>query len=64
MYIHRKRFERAEREYVSAKLSLATCTERKELLSQHLCAVIQENEGRKASKLAQLMHELNIQEPS
>ena len=52
----------AEREYVSAKLSLATSGERKDLLSQHLCAVIQENEGRKAAKLAELMQELNIQE--
>ena len=35
-------------------------TEHKELLAEHLCAVIQENEIRKAKKLEELMVKLNI----
>ncbi len=62
--LSRLRFERAETEYVSSKLALATCKERKDLLSEHLCTVIQENELRKAGKLSHLMTQLDIQQPS
>ncbi len=57
---YRLRFEKAESEYVSAKLALATTKEKKDLLSQHLCSVIQENEQRKAAKLTELMSQLDI----
>lgn len=60
----RLRFEQAETEYVSAKLALATCQEKKDLLSQHLCTVIQENEQRKAGKLSSLMTQLDIHQQS
>jgi len=57
---YRKRFERAEKEYIEAKISLHQSTENKELLAEHLCAVIQENEIRKAKKLEELMTKLNL----
>ena len=57
---YRKRFERAEKEYVEAKVVLHHSTEHKELLAEHLCAVIQENEIRKAKKLEELMVKLNL----
>ncbi|XP_012694910.2 RAB6-interacting golgin [Clupea harengus] len=55
-----KRFERAEAEYVAAKLSLHHRTEVKEQLTEHLCAIIQQNELRKAAKLEELMQQLEL----
>ncbi|XP_022276790.1 RAB6-interacting golgin isoform X3 [Canis lupus baileyi] len=57
----RKRFERAEAEYVTAKLDLQRKTEIKEQLTEHLCTIIQQNELRKAKKLEELMHQLDVQ---
>lgn len=57
----RKRFEKAEAEYVSAKLDLHRKTEVKEQLTEHLCAIIQQNEQRKARKLEELMQQLQLQ---
>lgn len=41
-------------------MTLHHSTEHKELLAEHLCAVIQENEVRKAKKLEELMVKLNM----
>lgn len=57
----RKRYEKAEAEYVIAKLDLHKKTEVKEQLTEHLCAVIQQNELRKAHKLEELMQQLQLQ---
>ncbi|KAK2494482.1 hypothetical protein MC885_010842 [Smutsia gigantea] len=57
----RKRFDRAEAEYVTAKLDLQRKTEVKEQLTEHLCTIIQQNELRKAQKLEELMRQLDIQ---
>ena len=51
----------AEAEYISSKAALFQCSEQKELLSEHLCAVIQQNETRKAAKLSELLKTLNIE---
>ncbi|XP_029790865.1 RAB6-interacting golgin isoform X2 [Suricata suricatta] len=56
-----KRFDRAEAEYVTAKLDLQRKTEIKEQLTEHLCTIIQQNELRKAKKLEELMQQLNVQ---
>uniref|UniRef100_A0AAY4CI13 RAB6-interacting golgin n=1 Tax=Denticeps clupeoides TaxID=299321 RepID=A0AAY4CI13_9TELE len=56
--LSRKRFEKAEAEYVSAKMDLHHRTEVKERLTEHLCAIIQQNELRKAGKLEELMLQL------
>ena len=58
--LFRKRFENAEHEYVLAKINLHKATELKELLSEHLCAVVQENEVRKAKKLSELTAALRL----
>lgn len=57
----RKRYEKAEAEYVAAKLDLHRRTEVKEQLTEHLCAIIQQNELRKAHKLEELMEQLQLQ---
>ncbi|KAF4070966.1 hypothetical protein AMELA_G00279540 [Ameiurus melas] len=55
-----KRLEKAETEYVAAKLDLHKKTEIKEQLTEHLCAIIQQNEQRKAHKLEELMLQLEL----
>ncbi|KAK2884065.1 hypothetical protein QQF64_016096 [Cirrhinus molitorella] len=55
-----KRFEKAEAEYVAAKMDLHRKTEVKEQLTEHLCAIIQQNELRKARKLEELMLQLEL----
>ncbi|KAM3619495.1 uncharacterized protein V6R79_009215 [Siganus canaliculatus] len=57
----RKRYEKAEAEYVAAKMDLHRKTEVKEQLTEHLCAIIQQNELRKAHKLEELMQQLQLQ---
>ncbi|NWQ78524.1 GORAB protein, partial [Columbina picui] len=56
----RKRYEKAESEYVAAKLDLQHKTEIKEHLTEHLCTIIQQNELRKARKLEELMQQLEV----
>ncbi|KAL4660149.1 RAB6-interacting golgin [Arapaima gigas] len=59
--IARKRYEKAEVEFVAAKLDLHKKTELKEQLTEHLYAIIQQNEKRKALKLEELMKQLEVQ---
>lgn len=47
-----------EKEFLNAKISLQKEKEKKELLTEHLCALITHNETRKAQKLETLMLEL------
>lgn len=56
----RKRYEKAESEFVAAKLELHKKTELKEQLTEHLCTIIQQNESRKSRKLEELMMELQL----
>ena len=60
IYFHRKRYEQAEAEFVAAKIDLHRRSERKELLTEHLYAIIQQNEERKAKKLEDLMAKLDL----
>ncbi|XP_075178068.1 RAB6-interacting golgin isoform X3 [Anomaloglossus baeobatrachus] len=57
----RKRYDKAESEYVSAKLDLYKKTQIKEQLTEHLCTIIQQNELRKAKKLEELMQQLEVE---
>ncbi|NXA34113.1 GORAB protein, partial [Eudromia elegans] len=57
----RKRYDKAESEYVAAKLDLQHKTEIKEHLTEHLCTIIQQNELRKARKLEELMQQLEVE---
>ena len=56
-----KRYDRAEKEFVESKLHLFGVMERKEVLTDQLCAIIEENEIRKSKKLNALMEELELE---
>jgi len=58
----KKRYDKAEREFIEAKQQLFSKTERKDLLTEHLCAIIEQNEMRKAHRLTNLMIQLNDQD--
>jgi len=58
----RKRYVRAEREFIEAKQLLFGKRERKELLTEHLCTIIEQNEMRKAHRLTDLMVQLSQQD--
>ncbi|XP_048458144.1 RAB6-interacting golgin [Rhincodon typus] len=60
-YQAKKRYDKAEVEYVAAKLDLYKKNELKEQLTEHLCTIIQQNELRKANKLEELMQQLEIE---
>lgn len=60
VFVGRKRYEKAESEYVTSKLDLHRKTEVKEQLTEHLYAIIQQNELRKAEKLQELMLQLQL----
>ncbi|KAJ9584521.1 hypothetical protein L9F63_021131 [Diploptera punctata] len=55
-----KRYNKAEKEFLDAKLLLFEKLERKEMLTEHLCTIIEQNEIRKARKLSELMQKLDI----
>ncbi|XP_075689613.1 RAB6-interacting golgin [Rhinoderma darwinii] len=57
----KRRYDRAESEYVAAKLDLYKKTQIKEQLTEHLCTIIQQNELRKAKKLEELMQQLEVE---
>ena len=60
MCIFRRRYERAEAEFINAKVNLHDKTEAKDQLTEHLCSIIQQNEERKAKKLSELMARLEL----
>ncbi|CAB3259620.1 unnamed protein product [Arctia plantaginis] len=53
-----KHYLKVEMEFLQAKIQLQKEKEKKELLTEHLCALITHNETRKAQKLETLMLEL------
>ncbi|XP_069671464.1 RAB6-interacting golgin [Periplaneta americana] len=55
-----KRYNKAEKEFLDAKLILFDKLERKEMLTEHLCTIIEQNEIRKARKLSELMDKLQL----
>ena len=57
----RRRYDRAEAEFIAAKLVFHRASEAKELLSEHLCTIIQEHEMRKAEKLSDLLKTLELE---
>ncbi|XP_030063395.1 RAB6-interacting golgin-like [Microcaecilia unicolor] len=56
----KKRFDKAEVEYIAAKMDLHRKTDIKEQLTEHLYTIIQQNELCKAKKLEELMHQLDV----
>lgn len=59
-----KRYDDAEKEFIASKLHLFELSERKELLTDHLCSIIEQNEQRKAKRLNELMDELELEGPA
>ena len=57
---YRKRYDKAEKEFVAAKLNLHKKQDRKELLTEHLATIIEDSEVRKAGKLNDLMSQLQL----
>lgn len=53
-----KTYLKVEKEFLQAKINLQKEKEKKELLTEHLCALITHNESRKAKKLETLMLQL------
>ena len=49
---------------MASKLALHTAEEKKEMMTEHLCSIIQKTEERKADKLAKLMRDLDVSEGS
>ncbi|GFN91934.1 Rab6-interacting golgin-like [Plakobranchus ocellatus] len=56
-----KRYEKAEKEFVAAKMDLFYKGEAKESLTEHLYTIIHQNEVRKARKLVELMEKLAME---
>ncbi|XP_059177199.1 RAB6-interacting golgin-like [Physella acuta] len=56
-----KRYEKAEKEFVAAKMDLFSKGEVKERLTEHLYTIIHQNEVRKARKLVELMEKLAME---
>ncbi|XP_060067941.1 uncharacterized protein LOC132548135 isoform X2 [Ylistrum balloti] len=56
-----RRYDKAEKEFIEAKLDLQKKSELKEQLTEHLYTIIHQNEIRKAKKLSDLMSELDME---
>ncbi|XP_030572486.1 RAB6-interacting golgin [Drosophila novamexicana] len=55
-----KQYIRIEAQFLKAKMDLHNASEKKELLTEHLCTVIAHNEDRKAQKLTELMQKVGL----
>ncbi|XP_972518.2 RAB6-interacting golgin [Tribolium castaneum] len=55
-----KKYNRIEKEFLEAKLLLHQKQEKKEMLTEHLCTIIEKNEERKAEKLNELLSKLEL----
>ncbi|XP_072015699.1 uncharacterized protein [Amphiura filiformis] len=55
-----KRYQKAEEEFVAAKMQLHKAEDTKEALTEHLCTIIHENEIRKSQKLEELVNKLEV----
>jgi RAB6-interacting golgin len=58
-----KRYRKIEKEFLDAKVLLHQKEEKKEMLTEHLCTIIEKNEERKAEKLNELLNKLQLISP-
>lgn len=56
----RENYHQIESQFLAAKLDLHHVTEKKELLTEHLCTIISHNENRKAQKLSELLDKVGL----
>lgn len=59
-FFPRKMYQQIESQFLKAKLELHQSSEKKELLTEHLCTIISHNEDRKAKKLTELMEKVGL----
>lgn len=59
-YFFRETYNQIESQFLAAKLSLHQITEKKEMLTEHLCTIISHNEDRKAKKLTELLDKVGL----
>lgn len=55
-----KHYDSIERAFLKAKQDLYQAHEKKEMLTEHLCRIIEHNEDRKAKKLSELMEKVGL----
>lgn len=55
-----KQYDSIEQLFLKAKLDLHQASEKKELLTEHLCTIITHNEDRKAKRLTELMEKVGL----
>lgn len=55
-----KHYDSIERAFLKAKQDLYQAHEKKEMLTEHLCTIIEHNEDRKAKKLSELMEKVGL----
>ncbi|KAH8380062.1 hypothetical protein KR009_008729 [Drosophila setifemur] len=55
-----KQYVKIEAQFLKSKIELHNASEKKELLTEHLCTVIAHNEDRKAQKLTELMQKVGL----
>lgn len=56
----RENYNQIESQFLAAKLNLHQISEKKEMLTEHLCTIISHNEDRKAKKLTELIDKVGI----
>lgn len=56
----RENYDEIEAQFLAAKLSLHHVSEKKEMLTEHLCTIISHNEDRKAKKLTELLDKVGL----
>lgn len=58
--LFRENYHQIESQFLAAKLSLHQVSEKKEMLTEHLCTIISHNEDRKAKKLSELLDKVGL----
>lgn len=56
----RENYHQIESQFLAAKLNLHQISEKKEMLTEHLCTIISHNEDRKAKKLSELLDKVGL----
>ncbi|XP_059612625.1 RAB6-interacting golgin [Phlebotomus argentipes] len=58
-----KQYQQIEAMFLKAKMELYQASEKKELLTEHLCTIIAHKEDRKAKRLTELMEKVGLHSP-
>ncbi|XP_055707823.1 RAB6-interacting golgin isoform X2 [Phlebotomus papatasi] len=58
-----KQYQQIEAMFLKAKMELYQASEKKELLTEHLCTIIAHKEDRKAKRLTELMEKVGLNSP-